>query len=216
MRHLACLITLLSLAATAVAADDEAAALFNDKDLTGWEAVGGPLESWSVDDDGVLRTTGEGGGWLSTTDEYGDFELSLEFRVPADGNSGVFIRAPREGSPWIDGMEIQVLDDYAEIHKSLEPYQYCASVYGVAPAMPRVSKPAGEWQTLAIRCQGTQVSTMLNGTVVVETDLADHGDKVESHPGIQRPRGYIGLQNHGTPMEFRNIRLQVLESSSAP
>ena len=72
--------------------------LFNGKDLTGWKAIGGKLSSWGVED-GMLFTTGDGGGWLSTDDEYSDFELELEFRVPEGGNSGVFIRAPRNGKP---------------------------------------------------------------------------------------------------------------------
>jgi hypothetical protein len=199
----------LLIAAVAVAADDDFEPLFNGTDLTGWEAVGGPIESWKVVD-GVLSTTGEGGGWLSTDREYANFELALEFRVPEGGNSGVFIRAPREGSPWLDGMEIQVLDDYAEQYKTLQPYQYCASLYGVVPAEPRVSKPAGEWQSMRIRAEGTKLTVTLNDTVVVDTDLASHPDKDATNPGLKRPAGYIGLQSHGSPLDFRDMRIRVL------
>jgi hypothetical protein len=171
--------------------------------------VGGPIDSWGVED-GVLFTTGEEGGWLSTDREYGDFELQFEFRVPPDGNSGVFIRAPREGSPWIDGMEIQVLDDYAEQYAKLMPYQYCGSVYGVEPSKQRFTKEAGEWQTMAIRCQGPHVKITLNDTVVVDTDLTEHADKAAEHPGIERKKGFIGLQNHGSRLDYRNIRIREL------
>lgn len=193
-------------------ADDESkfTPLFNGTDLDGWEVVGGPAESWSVAD-GILATNGEGGGWLSTDREYANFEFRLEFRVPADGNSGVFVRAPREGAPWIDGMEIQLLDDYAEIHANLQPYQYCGSVYGVAAASPRVSKPAGEWQSMSIRYRGSKVRIQLNGETIVDADLTDHQDKAADHPGINRPAGFIGLQNHGKPTEFRNIEIAELE-----
>ncbi|MEX2558350.1 MAG: DUF1080 domain-containing protein, partial [Pirellulales bacterium] len=83
--------------------------LFNEKDLTGWKAIDGPIDSWKAED-GMLSTTGKEGGWLSTEDEYANFELKLEFRVPKGGNSGVFLRAPHEGNPAFAGMEIQVLD----------------------------------------------------------------------------------------------------------
>jgi hypothetical protein len=173
--------------------------------------VNGPEDSWQVLEDGILATTGEGGGWLSTDREYADFELKLEFRVPPDGNSGVFLRAPREGLPHIEGMEIQVLDDYAEIHKDLKAYQYCGSLYGVVAASPRASKPAGQWQSLHVVCRGQRVQVTLNGTRVVDADLSAHADKAKDHPGIARTKGYIGLQNHGTRVEYRKIRIKVEE-----
>jgi hypothetical protein len=107
-------------------------------------------------------------------------------------------------------MEIQLLDDTADEYKALQPYQYCGSLYGVVPAEPRVSKPAGEWQSMRIKAQGPRLTVTLNDTVVVETDLASHPDKDAEHPGLKRPAGFIGLQSHGTPMDFRNVRIQVL------
>ncbi|NOX87429.1 MAG: DUF1080 domain-containing protein, partial [Calditrichaeota bacterium] len=104
--------------------------LFNGKNLEGWKVIGGKPESWRVKD-GILYTSGKGGGWISTVKEFGDFKLSLEFRVPAGGNSGVFIRAPHSGDPAYTGMEIQVLDDYAPVYANLKPWQYTGSIYGV-------------------------------------------------------------------------------------
>jgi lysophospholipase L1-like esterase len=184
-------------------------ALFNGTDLSGWEQVGGK-PSWGVED-GMLFTTGvEGGGWLSTVKEYGDYDLELEFRVPPDGNSGVFIRCPREGNPAFEGSEIQVLDDYADQYKELKPWQYCGSVYSTVAPAKRVTKPAGEWQTFRIRCQGTRVSVVLNGEPIVDADMNDHLDKVKDHPGLKRTKGYIGLQNHGSRLDYRNIRIREL------
>jgi hypothetical protein len=196
----------------AAAGDDEGfVPLFNGQDLHGWQVVQGPEDSWQVTEGGILATTGEGGGWLSTDREYADFELKLEFRVPPGGNSGVFLRAPREGLPHIDGMEIQVLDDEAEIHKNLKPYQYCGSLYGLVAARQRFSKPAGQWQSLHIVCRGELVQVRLNGELVVDAKLGDHADRAKDHPGIARTKGYIGLQNHGTRVEYRNIRIKVDE-----
>src|SRR5262249_11919511 len=68
--------------------------IFNGKDLAGWKVHDGKMESWGAED-GLLFTSGGGGGWLLTEKEYGDFELRLEYKVPKAGNSGVALRAPR-------------------------------------------------------------------------------------------------------------------------
>jgi hypothetical protein len=183
--------------------------LFNGKDLTGWQAVDGPIESWKTEN-GLLYCSGGGGGWLSTAEQYANFEVELQFRVPPGGNSGVFLRAPREGNPAFAGMEIQILDDEAPEYAKLQPFQYCGSVYGIAAPKARVSKPADEWQKMHIVCNGRKVQVTLNDTLIVDTNLDDHRDQEGPHPGIKRTVGYVGLQNHGTRLDFRNIRLRVL------
>ncbi|HKJ68980.1 MAG TPA: DUF1080 domain-containing protein, partial [bacterium] len=183
--------------------------LFNGKDLTGWEIIDGREGSWHVEDN-ILYTQGAGGGWLSTTEQYGNFRLSLEFRVPPGGNSGVFLRAPHQGNPAYRGMEIQVLDDYAEQYATLQPWQYTGSVYAVEAPLKRASKNANEWQRMEILCDGPRVRVTLNGTVIVNTNLIKHMDKTDEHPGLKRRRGYIGLQNHSTRVDYRNIRIQEL------
>ncbi len=183
--------------------------LFNGKDLQGWQVINGQPESWQVAA-GVLYTTGQGGGWLSTTREFADFTLSLEFRVPADGNSGVFLRSPHHGDPAYTGMEIQVLDDYAEQYARLKPWQYTGSVYGIQAPSQRVSKRAGEWQKMVITCRGPRVCVELNGQKTIDTDLVDHMQQSKEHQGIQRRAGYIGLQNHSSKLEYRNIWLEEL------
>jgi len=191
-------------------AEQEWQPLFNGQDLSGWTAVDGPLAGWKVED-GVLYCSGEGGGWLSTEKEYADFELKLEFRVPKGGNSGVFLRAPHEGNPAYAGMEIQVLDDYADEYKELQPFQFCGSLYGVAAADPRVTKPAGEWQTMHIVCQGNVVKVVLNEETVVQADLSAHPDKEEEHPGLLRKAGHVGLQNHGSRLDYRHVEIRELK-----
>ncbi len=183
--------------------------LFNGKDLSGWQAVGGPISSWNVED-GILYCGGGGGGWLSTTDQYDNFEIELEFRVPEGGNSGVFLRAPHEGNPAFAGMELQILDDAAPKYAKLNDYQYSGSLYDVAAPQTRASKPAGQWQKLAIRCDGRRVQVTLNGTPIIDANLDDHSDKEATHPGLKRTTGHIGLQNHGTRLDFRNVRLREL------
>ncbi|MBN2376927.1 MAG: DUF1080 domain-containing protein [Sedimentisphaerales bacterium] len=186
--------------------------LFNGRDLTGWEMVGGQADSWAAVD-GVLTCMGKGGGWLSTTKEFDNFELSLEYKVPAGGNSGVFIRAPREGNPAYAGSEIQVLDDYADIYKDLKPWQFTGSVYATAAPSKRVSKKADQWQHMVILCDDKQVRVTLNDQDIVDTDLDEHLDKLQDHPGLARTGGYLGLQNHGSKLEYRNITLRPINHS---
>jgi len=175
--------------------------------LVGWQQIGGQQGTWRFEN-GILYTTGEDGGWLATLRPYDDFRLSLEFRVPPGGNSGVFLRAPLEGDPAYTGMEIQILDDYAEQWRDLEPYQYTGSIYGVQAPSERVSKQAGQWQRMVITGRGPRIEVVLNGTKIVDTSLDYYPYKVESHPGLVRSGGYIGLQNHGSRIEFRNIRIR--------
>ena len=201
--------SLLGSATLALADDEKWQPLFNGQDLAGWQAVQGSIDNWTAAD-GLLSCTGGGGGWISTTEQYGDFELELEFRVPPGGNSGVFLRAPHEGNPAFTGMEIQVLDDYAPEYANLQPGQYTGSIYSVVAAQPRVTKQAGEWQTMSIRCQGRQVQVTLNGTQIIDADLDDHEDKYGEHPGLTRKQGYIGLQNHGSKLDYRKLRIRQL------
>ena len=171
--------------------------------------IGGAENSWGVEDS-LLYTTGNGSGWLATEREYGDFRLELDFRLPPGGNSGVFLRAPREGDPAYQGMEIQVLDDRASQYANLKPWQYCGSLYAVQPPAQRVSKPAGEWQHYEITCQGPEVRVKLNDELIIDVDLIDHMEKTAKNPGLQRRKGFIGLQNHGDRVEYRNIRITEL------
>jgi hypothetical protein len=177
--------------------------------LVGWQQIGGGQDTWHFKD-GVLYTEGENGGWLATLRQYDNFKLSLEFRVPPGGNSGVFIRSPLEGDPAYTGMEIQILDDYAEEYRSLNPYQYTGSIYDVQAPSERASKEAGKWQEMVITARGPQIEIVLNGQKIIDTNVNYYPYKADSHPGLTRDRGYIGLQNHGSRVEFRNIRIREL------
>jgi len=210
MRTLACLLALavaddLFDSGLTALAQDELAPIFNGKDLTGWEAVAGSGDCWEVRD-GKIVCKGGKGGWLCTKEEYGDFEIEVEYNCPKDGNSGVFIRAPREGHTSKIGMEIQLLDDDAKIHEKIKPYQHTGSIYGVvAPSKP-AQKPAGEWNTIRIRCKGDQVTITINGEKVVDADMGAH-EELKGRPR----KGYIGLQNHGSGLEFRSVKLKKLD-----
>lgn len=183
--------------------------LFNGKDLAGWEGAGEPAEKcWAVQE-GLLACTGAPGPWLRSQEEFGDFDVRFEYQVSAEGNSGVYVRVPADGNHHREndqappaGFEVQILDDASPKYKDLKDYQYSASVYDIAGATKRVSKPAGEWNTLEINARDQRISVTHNGVVVVDLDE-------ERFPLIKlrQTKGFLGLQNHSTLVKFRNLRI---------
>jgi len=182
--------------------------LFNGKNLDGWQ---GNTKGYKVAD-GVM--TCEPGGNIFTAKEYADFIFRFEFKMPPMGNNGVGIRTPLKGNPAFAGMEIQILaDNYKEKYPQLQPYQYHGSVYGVVPAKPGHQKPIGEWNSEEILCKGSHIKVTLNGVVILDADL-DKVDKTidgREHPGLHNKKGYIGFLGHGSPLQFRNIRIKELK-----
>ncbi len=180
------------------------ASLFNGRDLSGWVGAGADAKlCWQVED-GAIKCTGAKGPWLRSEQEYGDFNLRLEYRLLEGGNSGVFIRVPEDGNHHgpKSGIEIQALDDASPRYKTLKPYQYSASMYDFVGAEPRVSRAAGEWNTLEINCRGHHYTITHNGLRVVDADAKDVKLLDE-----RRVSGFLGLQNHSEAVWFRNVRI---------
>jgi hypothetical protein len=183
--------------------------LFNGRDLAGWQGADEPAENcWEVDR-GLLICNGRKGPWLRSSQQYADFNLRLDYMVSAGGNSGVYVRVPEDGNHHREdqnapaaGFEVQILDDADPQHANLKEYQYSASIYDIAGADPRVSKPPGSWNTLEINCNKLKVTVTHNGRVVADIDE-------KSHPliALRETRGFLGLQNHSTRVSFRHLRL---------
>lgn len=172
----------------------------------------GAKEAWSLKN-GVLACKGGGGGWIGTKrDDYANFDLKLEFNVPKDGNSGVFIRRPLQGDGAYTGMEIQVIDDDATVFGKLQPWQLCGSIYHeVAPSV-RATRKSGTWQTMEIVADKNIVQIYINGIRIANADLDKYTTSTtKAAPLKDRPRkGHIGLQNHGSGIEYRNVRVKEL------
>ena len=183
--------------------------LFNGRDLTGWEGAGQPAElCWTVRG-GVLVGLKNKGPWLRTQEQYGDFNLRLMYRLEPGANSGIYVRVPPDGNHHRNtsqsppaGFEVQILDDLAGKHRRLKDYQYSGSVYDIAGARRHVSRPPGEWNTLELNCRGHHISVVHNGTLIVEAAPEEYPLLV-----LRQLRGYLGLQNHGGGVEFRDIRI---------
>ena len=187
--------------------------LFDGTDMDAWT---GNTTAYRVSDEGTLAiypTEGSGGN-LYTKEAFSDFIYRFEFRLTPGANNGIGIRTPMEGDAAYVGMEIQVLDDGADMYKDLAPYQYHGSVYGVIPAKRGYLRPVGEWNEEEIRIQGNKIKVTLNGTVIVDGDLAeatkngtlDH----KEHPGLKNRSGHIAFLGHGSEVHFRNIRIKRL------
>ena len=203
---------------TPVAADTGWRALFDGRSTAGWRGYRRPdmPAGWEVVD-GALTRTGPGGD-IITVDQFGNFELELEWMVAPGGNSGIFYRVTEAGEHgYHSGPEMQVLDDSAHAD-GLSRLTAAGSAYGLYPAPPGAVKPAGEWNAVRILVRGPHVEHWLNGTRVVEYELGSsdweskvRGSKFAEWPAYGRAaRGHIGLQDHGDRVAFRNIRIREL------
>jgi hypothetical protein len=212
MRHTGLVTTVLALAivhaANAAPLENGYVSLFNGRDLTGWQQVG--KGAWEITS-GELISASTGHTWLHTTRQYRDFVLRLEYNMAEGGNSGIFIHAPDKGRCSRIGFEIQLQDDGGrkpDIHST-------TSVYEIQAPTRIMARPAGEWNRLEICCSGPRIEVTLNGSLVndMRTDdptLNRIGDALHK-PATRRKVGFIGIQDHGCLIRFRNIRVRDLE-----
>jgi hypothetical protein len=176
-------------------------ALFDGKTLNGWSIAPGGDPYGFLPSGDTIAWVRKGGQYLTTTRQYGDFILRMEYNQPEGGNSGIHIRAPRAGRASKLGFEFQMMGDYGE-----EPHKNgTGAVYDVLPPTENAVRPNGEWNTMEIVLQGTKYKAMLNGVVIHDIDFNDH-DLLK--PRLQE--GFIRLTDHDHPVFFRNIRLKKL------
>lgn len=203
--------------ATSKAPDDGFQPLFNGKNLDGWA---GALDSVRVQD-GTLQWKPKKSGVLYTREQYADFIVRFEFKLPPGANNGLAIRYPGTGDAAYSGMcELQILDDNYEKHTRhrIDPRQAHGSAYGMAAAKRGFQLPAGEWNRQQVTVIGSTLKVELNGTTILDTDLAPItrtlGNK--AHPGKDRKTGHFGFTGHNDPVSFRNIHIKKLPPKTAP
>ena len=155
---------------------------------------------------------GDRGGASGATDQ--GCHLFFEFLLSPGANNGLGIRAPLRGDAAYVGIELQILDNSAEMYKDLKPYQYHGSIYGVVPAKRGFLKAPGQWNAQTVTAKGRRITVVLNGETIVDADLDEASDPEtmdgREHPGLRRTRGHIGFLGHGSHVEFRNIRIKEL------
>lgn len=170
--------------------------IFNGRDLTGWWTPGN-LASWKVEA-GKIVCVNQNGNYLRTEREYGNFLLSLDYKMARGGNSGIGIRTVRGGWPSGDGMELQLLDEPAN---SPITRHSTMAIYGNLEPLARADRRE-QWNEVTVRAEGYLISAWVNGVLVQHADTS-------RLPELRRRnlRGWIGLQDHGARIEFRNLRV---------
>lgn len=215
-RRCVLLTSLLPVALCAQTPVDDWEVLFDGSSLGAWRGymAGPPPDGWRIADETLHFSDGRGD--IMTRASFGDFELELEWKVSAGGNSGIFYRAvPGLEAIYMAAPEMQVLDDAAHVDGN-QPITSAGAAYGLYPAPRGVVKPAGEWNLARIIVQGDDVEHWLNGTLVVRYTLGSEewrervaGSKFADWPLYGKAReGHIGLQDHGDPVWYRNIRIR--------
>ena len=190
--------------------------LFDGRTTSGWMTSDGKLSRTPVEQ-GSLNPHKSGHYMLVHTQQWSNFLLSLDFRITNKCNSGVFVRTesltPRPGKDvGFNGVEIAI-DDTKDAG-----YHDTGAVYDLVKPLWNAMKPAGQWNHMEIACIGHRIEVVVNGDPVTRADLALFAEPYKRPDGSAHkfdvaytnhpPTGYIGLQDHGSPCWFKNIKLK--------
>lgn len=198
--------------------------LFDGKNFTGWHGYNtkGIPDCWMIEDQALTMTTeGRAESQDIVTDQtYTKFVLSAEFKLTKGANSGIIFQIkedPKYKFPYETGPEYQVMD-HENWPDKLEDWQICGANYAMYPPKAKPFKPFGEWNQVLLVVDGNHVTQMLNGVVVVEYEkYSDEWKKLRASgkwaafPDYGKyDEGNISLQNHGTKVWYRNLKIKQL------
>jgi len=190
--------------------DDAFSSIFNGRDFTGWR---GATADYQIVD-GAITCRPDKGGTIFTAEEFADFVVRLEFKLPSAGNNGLVLRYPGNGDGAYTGFaECQVLaEDYEAKKGPLDPRQLHGSAYGMIAAAQGYQRPIGEWNFQEVTVKGSTLRVELNGTVILDGDLSKATTFLagKTHPGKDRTRGHFGFAGHHDPVAFRAVRIKRL------
>jgi hypothetical protein len=185
--------------------------VFNGRDFTGWS---GPVENYQVVD-GAILCQPKKGGTIYTNEQFADFIVRVEFKLPPGGNNGLALRYPGTGDAAYTGMmESQVLDDNYEqaTGQKIDPRQAHGSAYGMIAAARGYQHAIGEWNFEEVTVKGSTVRVELNGTVILNGDVSKVTEFMANHehPGKDLTSGAFGFCGHNDPVAFRAISIKRL------
>ncbi len=208
--------------------------LFDSKSTDGWRNYRKPQmgSGWTVND-GILERTEKAAGDIVTTDQYENFELSLEYRISKGGNSGLMFHVTEDQpQPWHSGPEVQIQDNLDghdpqkagwlyQLYKPVKPAwatMFENQVGFKGSEMDDATRPAGQWNQMYLRISPRQCEVAVNGVSYfyfnkgdAEWDQRVAASKFAEFPQFGKAKkGHICLQDHGNPVAFRNIKIRVL------
>lgn len=210
--------------------EEEWITLFDGETSEGWHGYNEetfPEAGWEIVD-GTLQCVGSGrgeaggeGGDIITDKKYKWFELEMEWKISEGGNSGIFylIQEKPDQEIWKSSPEMQVLDNEGHTDGRELSHQ-AGSLYDLIAADPQNAKPVGEWNHVKLLIYKGLVEHWQNGKKVVEYHLWTDdwntmvmNSKFKDYPDFVNPaeEGYIGLQDHGDDVWYRNIKIKILE-----
>ena len=191
--------------------------LFDGKTTSGWRGFRNETPAGWKAEDGTLARVAEGGD-VMTVDEFGDFELRLEWKLPKNGNSGLMFRVTTdEEETYFTGPEMQILDNAGHADGK-NPKRSAGANYDMHAPVRDVTRPVGEWNEVRLVVKGSHVEHWMNGTKLLEYELWSpdweklyQASKFAKMPKYGRnKRGHIVIQDHGNPVWFRNIKIRPL------
>jgi len=188
--------------------------LFNGVDFRGWHSYHQDVvrPGWQIQDGAIVCADPHDAGDLCTDARYGEFELSIDYKISPGGNSGIMFHVDDSGgATWATGPECQLLDNKA----GADP-QRAGWLYGLYNTDVDATKPAGEWNTLRILISKERCEHVMNGVkyfeyVMGSEDFAQRlaKSKFASMPGFARfDTGYISLQGDHGLVSFRNVKIR--------
>ncbi|MFC3031654.1 DUF1080 domain-containing protein [Pseudoalteromonas fenneropenaei] len=193
--------------------------LFDGNDLSQWRNFKSATLSpkWQAKD-GTMTMVAKGGGDILTKKQYQNFELQLDWKIAAAGNSGIFVLVDETGNAiYSHAPEIQILDNLAHPDNKIDSH-LAGSIYDLFAAPSSAHKLAGEWNQVRIRLNQSHLEVWQNGvstTSIVIGSTTWHtlvkGSKFATWQGFgEGQAGHIGLQDHGDQVWFKNIKIKEL------
>lgn len=182
----------------------------------GYGLRGFPEDAWAAEGE-LLHALPGAAVSLVSRQRFEDFDLSLHWRVPPGGNSGIFYKVIEDlEAPWQSGLEMQLLHNAGHPDGNT-PETSCGALYGLQAPLGAPICPPGLFNVARISVRGSRIEHWLNGQRVVTCDIGsgDFRSRVARSKFRDLPRfaasacGHIALQHHGTEAWFRNIRIEI-------
>ncbi len=204
--------------------------LFDGKTFNGWHKYGGKElgAAWMVEDNTMhlkvatksSPSRAKDGGDIVTDNEYQDYELSLDWKISACGNSGLYYHVVEDAkypNGWMTGPEMQVLDDTCHPDAKIIKHR-AGDLYDMISCNPVTVKPAGEWNRARLVSKQGKIEHWLNGQKVVSFDMNTPAwpamiaaSKFKGYADFGKARkGRIALQDHGDLVWYKNIKIRTL------